>query len=97
MADSSDLLKVYERLGSVDSKLEALIARSDVQFLHGAKKMDDLEQQVRSIKAALPVRVDERLTDLEKWRWRRDGAAALWGVISGGGTATLLTYLLSHH
>jgi hypothetical protein len=40
---------------------------------------------------------DERLTALERWRWQLAGAVALCGVLSGGGTVSLIVYALSRH
>lgn len=97
MGSEITLISVYDKVAGIDSKIDAHIARVDVQLLHGQKKMDDLERQVGLLRDAVPDRLEERLTELERVRWRAAGAVAALAALSSGGLATIVTYALTHH
>lgn len=81
MGDDATRDLIHE-VSELRGDVRALTARIDVQLVHGAKKMDDLEARMRV---------------LEQARWRAAGMVSALGALSGGGAATLVTYVLSHH
>lgn len=76
-------------LSGMRAQLAALTSRVDVQLAHGQRKMDDLQ----AANAALSARIGR----LEQARWKAAGAAGALGMVTGGATGTLLSYLLSRH
>lgn len=80
------LLAIYDRVASVDIKVEALAARVDEQLAHGQSTMTDHETRLRRLESA----ADQR----------RGMSGALTVVLSlaGSGTASaLISWLLTRH
>lgn len=90
-------LRIADQVSQMRGDLSVHSARVDERLDNGQRKLDDHETRMRAIEEALPTALDARLTALERFRWGAAGAATLGGALSGGGIATLLTYLLSHH
>lgn len=103
MADSGDisLLAIYDRVASVDIKVESLGADVRAQLANGQRRMEDHEARVRSLERAVPEKLTERLEVLEDSAQRRRGmSGALTLVLSlagSGSTAALVSYLLRGH
>ncbi len=74
------LLAVYDKVSSIDTKVEALMARVDERLQSGADKIDDHENRLRG---------------LEQARWRAAGAYALISFATSGVVASLLVWALS--
>jgi hypothetical protein len=85
-AMQADLAKVATRLEVIDSR------NKNADDIHR-----DHEVRLRAIEGQIPPALDKRLSVLEQVRAKQAGAMALLGALSGGGTATLITWLLSRH
>lgn len=102
-ADGVTLLAIYDRLGSVDAKLEALSAQTRERLDHGDRTIEDHEKRLRLMEAALPEHLGDRLGELEAAGHRRRGSVGVIGLAfsalgssSAGALITLLiTYLLT--
>lgn len=93
----ADLFRVMSAiqadLGKVATRLEVINSRNqNADEIHR-----DHETRLRMMEAALPPALDKRLSVLEQVRAKQAGAMALLGALSGGGTATLITWLMSRH
>lgn len=102
MADGDiSLLAIYDRVASVDIKVETLGADVRAQLSSGQRRMEDHEARVRSLERAVPEKLAERLEVLEDSAQRRSGMSGLLTVIvsllgSSGATA-LISWLMRGH
>lgn len=76
------LLAIYDRVASVDTKVETLTARVDEQLASGRLTMSDHENRLRTLEAAVPERLEVRVTALERLAWKLIGAFAAINVIA---------------
>lgn len=102
MADGDiSLLAIYDRIASVDSKVESLGADVRVQLAHGARRMEDHETRIRVIEAALPDDMGHLLAAVREDHGQRRGRSAVWQHIvtflGSSATATVIGYWLEHH
>ena len=99
------LLAIYDRVASVDVKVESLMARVDVQLAHGQRKMDALELEVDALKDRVPEKLADRLTSLESDRDKGKGGSgtrtaiigALLSFTGGSSGGALILWLLTRH
>lgn len=110
MADVADQLYAQQQvmmgqLANLSGDVKALTARMDTQLGHGSRRMDDHEQRLRALEAALPDGAEPRLAALEASAHRRTGRVSMLQLIlsvvltlAGSSTAAaILTYLLTRH
>lgn len=69
-------LKTAEAVALIAGEMKQLTARVDERLETGQRKMDDHEQRLRHIEAAVPTDIETRVTALEKMAWKMVGAFA---------------------
>ena len=102
MADGDiSLLAIYDKVASVDTKVESLGADVRAQLAHGARKLDDHETRIRVVEAALPDDLGALLADVREDHGQRRGRSALWSHLltfaGSSAVATIIGYWLEHH
>lgn len=110
MADLADQLWAQQQvivqvLADLRADVKGLQADVTVQLGHGSRKMDDHEQRLREIEAALPDKLGDRLDALESAADQRRGRVSvlqlvlslLLTLLGSSMAAAVATYLLTHH
>lgn len=86
------LLAIYDKIASVDTKVETLTARVGEQLAQGQQVMADHESRLRILEAAVPERLEVRVTALERLAWKLIGAFAAVNIV-----AAVAEWLLTRH
>jgi hypothetical protein len=86
------LLAIYDKVASVDTKVESLGADVRAQLAHGQRRMEDHEIRLRALEVAIPDRLEMRVTALERLAWKLIGAFAAVNVAAG-----IAEWLLTRH
>lgn len=86
MSADISMLAVYDKVSSVDTKVEALIARVDERLNHGAEQLDDHEKRIRSLESSR-----------DQGRGRTSIVTILLSFLGSGSLATVISYLLTRH
>jgi hypothetical protein len=79
------LRDVYDRVADIGAQLGKLAGHLegvDQRLESGQAKMADHEQRMRAVEAALPDRLSDRLSALEKLAWKLVGAFAAVNAVA---------------
>jgi hypothetical protein len=60
------LLAIYDKIASVDTKVETLTARVDEQLSQGRQRMEDHEARIRSLERVVPDQLEDRMKAVEQ-------------------------------
>lgn len=96
-------LRTSAEVSAVRTDVAALTARVEVQFDHGARKMNDHDARLRDVEARIPERLSERLTSLETDRDKGSGSSGAVGrivtaviAVAGGGIGSAVVAAIVH-
>ena len=69
-------LRTGDQVSQMRGDLSTLTATVDARFDTGSRKLDDHEGRLRTLEAAVPERLELRVTALERLAWKLIGAFA---------------------
>ena len=75
-------LRTGDQVSQLRGDVSTLKATVDERLGHGQRKLDDHENRLRVLEAAVPERLELRVTALERLAWKLIGAFAAINIVA---------------